>query len=260
MSNILEIVNNFYKYTLPLFNLIEERIEGETEEIYKEIGKKIYEAEINNLLHTDEINQKKLYKELKQLLYLLRMIEKAINSLNENIIKENKLNFKVYLDMDGVVADFERRFTELAGMAPKEFENKYGKNAFWDFIDEGDNKIKFWVGIPPMPGAKELVSHIVANFDYEMLTAPSLKKQSLIGKTAWIKKWTKEGLFPSKPKINFKAAKNKHKVKDKLTKFDILIDDKASTIDNWNEVGGTGILYLNAEQVIKDLENVKKGI
>ena len=159
--------------------------------------------------------------------------------------------------MDGVVADFDKRFRDLAGMAPKEFENKYGKNAFWDFIDEGDNKIKFWVGIEPMPGAEKLVSFIAKNFDYEMLTAPSVKKQSRLGKSLWIRNWTNKGLFPTKPKVNFKPAKRKQEF---AAPNHILVDDKPSTIDEWNAAGGIGILYQSAEQVIKDLQNVKKGV
>ena len=173
-------------------------------------------------------------------------------------LREDEGEYKLYLDMDGVVADFDRRFRELSGMAPKEFENKHGKNKFWDFIDEGDNKIKFWVGIPPMPGAQELVSFINSNFDYEMLTAPSIKKQSFTGKRLWIRNWTNKGLFPSKPEINFKSAKNK---KDFAAPNHILVDDKPSTIDAWNAAGGIGILFQSAEQVINDLQQyVKKGV
>ena len=169
-------------------------------------------------------------------------------------LREDEQNYKIYLDMDGVVADFDKRFTDLAGMGPREFEDKYGKNAFWDFIDEGDNKVKFWVGIPPMEGASQLVDY-VSKHDYVMLTAPSVKKQSRLGKNLWIRNYTGK-IFPSKPKVIFKAAKEKHKVKPSLTEKDILIDDKASTIDNWNATGGTGILYQSAPQVISKLKEL----
>lgn len=162
--------------------------------------------------------------------------------------------WKIYLDMDGVLADFDQRFKDLSGMAPREFEDKYGKNAFWDFIDEGDNKIKFWAGIPVMDGAKQLVD-FAKDYDYELLTAPSNKKQSLIGKSVWVKKHTGD-IFPTKPKVNFKKARNKHLIKPELTKYDILVDDRASTIDNWNNAGGTGILYKNISQTISDLKKL----
>ena len=169
-------------------------------------------------------------------------------------LREDEQDYKIYLDMDGVVADFDQRFKDLSGMGPRDFEAKYGKNAFWDFIDEGDNKIKFWVGIPPMEGASQLVDY-VSKHDYVMLTAPSIKKQSRLGKALWIRNHTGD-IFPSKPTVIFKAAKEKHKVKPSLTKRDILIDDKASTIDNWNAAGGTGILYTSANQAISELKKL----
>jgi len=177
----------------------------------------------------------------------------GLNAYARELMKEEEQNYKIYVDMDGVVADFDTRFRDLSGMAPRDFETKYGKKAFWDLIDE-ENKVKFWVGIPPMPGASELIS-FVAKHDYEMLTAPSIKKQSRLGKNLWIRNHTGD-IFPSKPRVNFKAAKEKHLIKPQLTSFDILIDDKASTIDSWNAAGGTGILYQSASQVISKLKKL----
>ena len=155
--------------------------------------------------------------------------------------------------MDGVVADFDQRFRDLSGMGPRDFESKHGKNAFWDFVDE-KHKVGFWVGIPPMEGASQLVNY-VSKHDYVMLTAPSIKKQSRLGKALWIRNHVGK-IFPTKPTVIFKAAKEKHKVKPSLTEKDILIDDKASTIDNWNAVGGTGILYTSANQAISELKKL----
>ena len=168
------------------------------------------------------------------------------------LLKEDIMGYKIYVDMDGVVADFDQRFIDLSGMLPREFEAKYGKNAFWEFIDEGDNKLKFWVGIPQMSDAQQLMD-FVSKYNYEMLTAPSLKKQSLMGKGLWVINQTKKGLFPSKPKVNYKSAKNK---KDFAAPNHILIDDKASTIDSWNAAGGIGILHTSASNTINQLKKL----
>jgi len=165
-------------------------------------------------------------------------------------LREKESEYKVYLDMDGVIADFDQRFRDLSGMEPKEFESKYGKKAFWNLIDE-EHKIKFWVGIPTMPGASDLVN-AVKDYNYELLTSPSAKKQSYLGKILWVKNHT-GSVFPSKPRINFKKAKEKHLVKPQLAKTDILIDDREDTIGRWNAAGGTGIVYKNISQVLNDL-------
>ena len=161
--------------------------------------------------------------------------------------------YYIYLDMDGVVADFDKRFEDLSGMMPQAYVDKNGLNAFWDLIDE-KHKVAFWRGIELMPGAQKLVKFI-EQYPFEMLTAPSIKKQSIIGKGLWVK--DKIGtLYSTKPKVTYRSAKQKHTVKPKLTKFDILIDDKGSTIDNWNAAGGTGIFYQNADQVSNDLKKL----
>ena len=167
-------------------------------------------------------------------------------------LEEQESDYKVYLDMDGVVANFDKRFEDLSGMKPNEFEEKYGKNKFWDFIDE-DHKVSFWVGIPVMDGAKKLVDY-VKKYNYELLTAPSVKKQSYLGKILWVRNHS--DLLGGKPRINFKKAKSKHEVKDELTKFDIIIDDRADTVGRWKAKGGTGIVYKSTDQVINDLKKI----
>ena len=168
-------------------------------------------------------------------------------------LNEEEGEYYIYLDMDGVVADFDKRFNDLSGMLPQAYVDKNGLNAFWDLIDE-KHKVAFWRGIELMPGAEKLVRYIEQH-PFEMLTAPSIKKQSVIGKSLWVK--DKVGtLYSTKPKVTYRSAKQKHTVKPNLTKFDILIDDKGSSIDNWNAAGGTGIFYKNADQVINDLKKL----
>ena len=167
-------------------------------------------------------------------------------------LREDEEEYKIYVDMDGVVADFDKRFTDLSGMSPSDYESKNGKNAFWDFIDV-KHKLAFWVGIQPMSDAQSLMDY-VSKHNYEMLTAPSIRKESLMGKGLWIRNWTNKGLFPSKPKVNYKPAKNKHHF---AAPNHILIDDKPSTIDSWNAAGGIGILHTSAGNTISQLKKLE---
>ena len=167
-------------------------------------------------------------------------------------LEEQVSDYKVYLDMDGVLADFDQRFRDISGMEPKEFEAKYGNKAFWNLIDE-ENKISFWVGIKPMPGAADLVK-AVKKYNYELLTSPSAKKQSYLGKILWVRNHS--DILGGKPRINFKKAKEKHQVKPELSQTDILIDDREDTIGRWNAAGGTGIVYKSIGQVLNDLKKL----
>ena len=149
----------------------------------------------------------------------------GLNAFAQDLAKlnEEEEQYYIYLDMDGVVADFDKRFNDLSGMMPQDYVNKNGLNAFWDLIDE-KHKVAFWRGIELMPDAQKLVK-FVEQYPFEMLTAPSIKKQSIIGKGLWVK--DKIGtLYSTKPKVTYRSAKQKHTVKPNLTKFDILIDDK----------------------------------
>ena len=173
---------------------------------------------------------------------------KLIDILNE----VNQPQYKIYVDMDGVIADFDQRFKDLSGgIPPKEYETKFGKKKFWDLIDK-DNYLEFWTDIKKMEDANTLMD-FVSQYDYELLTAPSIKKQSEYGKKIWIQIHVGD-LFQSPPKVNFKSAKTKHEIKPNLSEFDILIDDREQTINNWNNSGGIGILHTSAASTIKQLK------
>ena len=218
-----------------------------------------HEDRLENI-NTDNVNEDDYLEKIEREAYETGNImfrswtNKDPFNLAENILEiAEDEPYYIYLDMDGVVADFDKRFKDLSGMMPQAYVDKNGLNDFWDLIDE-KHKVAFWRGIELMPGAEKLVK-FVEQYPFEMLTAPSIKKQSIIGKGLWVK--DKVGiLYSTKPKVTYRSAKQKHTVKSDLTKFDILIDDKGSTIDNWNAAGGTGIFYKNADQVINDLKKL----
>ena len=156
--------------------------------------------------------------------------------------------YKIYLDMDGVITDFDKRFTDLAGMGPREYESSFGKDKFWDFIDskEKGGGVGFWVGMPWMSGGPELYNRI-SQHNHALLSSPSRSESSRIGKHQWKKKYT-----PSS-KLILALARNKQNYADGDS---ILIDDRESNIQQWREAGGIGILYKSADQVNKELDKL----
>ena len=62
-------------------------------------------------------------KEREDILDLWRKRNKALSlPLFEN--EEEVMDYRIFLDMDGVLVDFDQQFKDLTGMMPREFESK----------------------------------------------------------------------------------------------------------------------------------------
>jgi len=153
--------------------------------------------------------------------------------------------YKIYCDMDGVIADFDKRFKDLnpEHLNAAEYQSKYGIEKFWDFIDE-ENKVKFWVGIPWMPDGKQLWDYI-KDKQPTLLSAPSKKPASRLGKRLWVK-----NNIPGTPLILASADKKQNYSGGNK----ILIDDRPDNVDQWRSQGGIGILHTNAQNTINQLK------
>ena len=102
--------------------------------------------------------------------------------------------YDIFLDMDGVLTDFERRFEQFAGVTPDEFEaqrtiqvgKKKADEQFWNLIDKQIG-VRFWAGMPWMPQGEDLYKH-VKKYKPTILTSPSRDESSRIGKGVWVKR------------------------------------------------------------------------
>jgi len=154
-------------------------------------------------------------------------------------------NFQIFSDLDGVIADFDKRFTDLSGMSPNQYEQKYGIEQFWNFIDN-EIGVRFWVGIPWMQDGKQLWEYI-KKYKPTLLSAPSRNNESRLGKRLWVKKH-----IPG-AKLVLASRANKQ---DYAKPNAILIDDRPDTIIEWENKGGIGILHKSAEETIQKLKSL----
>lgn len=166
-----------------------------------------------------------------------------------NLIKEEEQKlesqkYTIYLDMDGVLTDFDERFDYFSGMGPREYENKYGKDKFWNVIDKAGEG--FWTGMKWMPDGKQLFNY-TQKYTPILLSAPSRQESSRQGKREWVKNHL--------PKTKL-ILSNAWEKKNYAGKYNILIDDRAENIQGWKSEGGIGILHTSTNNTIKQLKQL----
>lgn len=144
----------------------------------------------------------------------------------------------IYVDMDGVIADFDKFLLERMG---RTFPHNIGPTEdvlMWDFLQ---NVERLYWHLPPTEYAFELMDMVHSvGANVEILTAIP-RRTAIVGaeqdKREWMAKY-----FGDKIKVNigpFSKDKWKH-----AKQGDILIDDRPDNIEEWHGAEGIGILHL----------------
>tara|TARA_B110000977_G_scaffold139372_1_gene176898 strand:+ start:4292 stop:7135 length:2844 start_codon:yes stop_codon:yes gene_type:complete len=207
-------------------------------------SKQPFKDVINNYLNIFVDQEIITQEEKEDVLNIWRSRGKALSlPVFEN---EEGMKYKIYSDMDGVLTDFDKSFEKYSGgIPPREFERKFGKDKFWEIIDE-KGKVGFWVGMPWMEDGKQYWDYI-KDYDTELLSSPSRSSTSRLGKRLWVKNnmpGVKLTLAQAAKKQNYAAPNH------------ILIDDRKSNIDQWRSQGGIGILHTSAADTISQLKKL----
>jgi len=173
--------------------------------------------------------------------------------------------FKLFVDLDGVLVDFEKGVSAFMAddMSDKGYKNlpviqgyAMGNNkqsrAFWkkvEMIEESD-AIALWTNLGWMSDGKKLWGYI-NGYNPVILSSPGTSSRHIIeaGKKIWIDRH----LSP-KPSYIFEPDKFKH-AKGKPGIQHILIDDSKKKLDPWEAAGGIGIFHTSASDTIKQLKN-----
>lgn len=150
---------------------------------------------------------------------------------------------KVYLDMDGVLSDFDGMLRQhWPDHVP--FSNHLPNDIFWKRVKDIPD---FWLNMPKFPGADDLFNYInTFALPMEILTAPaSSDPRCKLQKEQWAEK------HGFKLPINFsKASEKRHFAKP----GHVLIDDNENNVKDWIEDGGIGILHIDLESTLKQLK------
>lgn len=154
------------------------------------------------------------------------------------------IKYKIYCDLDSVLANFDQGFHKLTHKYPLQYEQEYGKDQFWSVITEAG--AGFWKELRWMPGGRSLWKYI-DKYNPIILSAPSRHDSSREGKQQWVTKY----LPGTELVLEYAQDKKKH-----ASPNSILIDDREENISQWREAGGVGIQYLSTDDTINQLKQL----
>lgn len=162
-------------------------------------------------------------------------------------------NTKIYLDMDGVLADFFHEYAKLAGVTsgsyrdipPAKQDPTLDKMIGTDFFNR----------LPKFSTADSLVKLVLGYVNsYSICSSPLRGDHANSGN--WKKVWIKSHLNPQPAEIVITGQKERHAVNPDGSP-NILIDDRGTNIVAWRARGGIGIKYQADED---SLDVVAKGL
>lgn len=160
----------------------------------------------------------------------------------------------VYLDMDGVLCEFEKEFQKIShGVLPNDYEREHGTKKYWNLILE--QGIGFWENMEPTVDMIELKTYVFSNFlRIGILSSSSRKTHGsnipIHGKMKFLRS---RGFLSHIPKGNVIITDSAQDKKNYAWGNKILVDDYDKNIRSWQGAGGIGILHKSARQTIKEL-------
>lgn len=152
----------------------------------------------------------------------------------------------IYVDLDGVLADFDKAAESILKTNNiYKYEFIWGPDKFWEKLNTRPN---FFRDMEMMPDARHLWAKI-DHLDPTILTALPRENGERVAEQK--RKWVNEKLNIEGARVITCPTKDKPK---HCKPGDILIDDRAVNRDAWIKAGGTYIIHTDAKRTLGALE------
>ncbi|HEX8363792.1 MAG TPA: hypothetical protein VF603_00740 [Allosphingosinicella sp.] len=148
---------------------------------------------------------------------------------------------RLYLDCDGVLADFDKGATAMLGMPPGAFEKRHGPGRFWAKLASAPD---FYFSLPLLPDAMRLYE-AVRHLDPVILTGLPRGNWAAEQKVRWAARH-----FPEM-RIITTTARDK---RDHAKEGDVLVDDQLKHRHLWEEVGGIFVHHQDTDTTLQELK------
>ncbi len=147
---------------------------------------------------------------------------------------------QLYLDCDGVLADFDRGAQAILGTSSDRYAARHGMSRFWQELARAPD---FYARLRLMPDAMQLFEG-VRHLDPIILTGLPRGNWAADQKVRWAAEH-----FPGIRIITCMAVDKR----DHCRHGDILVDDTLKHRHRWEEAGGIFIHHRSAEESLREL-------
>jgi 5'(3')-deoxyribonucleotidase len=147
---------------------------------------------------------------------------------------------QLYLDCDGVLADFDAGVRQLLGVGPQEYIDTHGPGKFWKKLALTPD---FYARLPLMPDARELFD-AVRHLDPVILTGLPRGNWAAPQKVRWAAEH-----FPGTRILTVMAVDKRNH----CTEGDVLVDDTLKHRHLWEGAGGVFVHHRSAKETLREL-------
>jgi len=194
-----------------------------------------------------------LVKKIMKMLGEDMKVNEVVNAqgLEQGVPVVDRPQYKVFVDLDGVLVDFDKQMTKIG--FPREVleRDKQAKRKFWQTVGwMAKNGKPFWGIMEPMPDAAQLWNYLNKQHTKpEILSATGHVGNAVEEKHDWVKRHLG-------PQVKVHLTRKSSDKAQFAAPNHILIDDRAQSIEPFIAAGGIGILHKNAASTIAQLKEL----
>ena len=150
---------------------------------------------------------------------------------------------QLFLDCDGVLADFDTGAEHILGMSVDRFQRRYNPGLFWDKLRRAPD---FYANLPLLPGAQRLFD-AVRHLNPVILTGLPRGDWAAPQKQRWAQQH-----FPGTKVITCMAVDKRKHAKE----GDVLVDDTLKHRHLWEGAGGIFIHHQDVDRTLEELGQI----
>ncbi len=154
---------------------------------------------------------------------------------------------QLFLDCDGVLADFDRYAERVFGLSPHDHEATVGAGRFWADLQKHPD---FFYKLPVLQDGRALYE-AVKHLRPVILTGRPSHAGGL-----WAVEQKQRWAAKHFPGVEIIVCLSRNKCHHMRAAGDVLVDDRAKYRPFWTDAGGVFVLHRNASTTLQELKTI----